>query len=68
MIQSSMPDQNLIDMWADEYIGMLKKYRNHPSIFFWTINNEMKFYDNDPDKDRAIKKMHIIEKVVKRMR
>ncbi|WP_278583089.1 sugar-binding domain-containing protein [Coprobacter fastidiosus] len=68
MIQSSMPDQNLIDMWADEYIGMLKKYRNHPSIFFWTINNEMKFYDNDPDKDRAIKKMQIIEKVVKRMR
>ena len=63
-----MPDQNLIDMWADEYIGMLKKYRNHPSIFFWTINNEMKFYDNDPDKDRAIKKMQIIEKVVKRMR
>ncbi|KAA6337939.1 Beta-galactosidase, partial [termite gut metagenome] len=46
MINGSMPDMRLIEMWADEYLSLLKKYRNHPSILFWTVNNEMKFYDN----------------------
>nr|WP_294897551.1 glycoside hydrolase family 2 TIM barrel-domain containing protein [uncultured Pedobacter sp.] len=68
MIQSSMPDKNLIDMWADEYLSLLKKYRNHPSILFWTVNNEMKFYKNDPDEERRKVKMKIISDVVKRMR
>ncbi|NDP20499.1 MAG: glycoside hydrolase family 2 [Paludibacter sp.] len=68
MIQSSMPDEKLIKMWADEFLGMLKKYRNHPSILFWTVNNEMKFYDNEPDIEVAKQKMKIISDVVKRMR
>lgn len=68
MILESMPDQILIDMWAKEYLSLLKKYRNHPSILFWTINNEMKFYDNDPDVERRKKKMTIISDVVKQMR
>ncbi len=68
MINNSMPDPLLIDMWADEYLSLLKKYRNHPSIFFWTVNNEMKFYDNEPDPVKRRKKMNIISDVVKRMR
>jgi beta-galactosidase len=68
MINGSMPEQQLIDLWADEFIALLKKYRNHPSILFWTVNNEMKFYDNDPDMERARLKMKIISEVVKRMR
>ncbi|GAB6010673.1 glycoside hydrolase family 2 protein [Viscerimonas tarda] len=68
MINSSMPDQKVIDMWADEYMTLLKKYRNHPSILFWTINNEMKFYDNEPDLAKRRQKMGIISEVVKRMR
>lgn len=68
MIHSSMPDEVLIKMWADEYLSLLKKYRNHPSILFWTINNEMKFYDNEPDLKIRRKKMEIISDVVKRMR
>ncbi|RZF62141.1 glycoside hydrolase family 2 TIM barrel-domain containing protein [Sphingobacterium corticibacterium] len=68
MIQGSMPDKALIDMWAEEYLGLLKKYRNHPAILFWTINNEMKFYDNDPDMERRKEKMKIISDVVKKMR
>ena len=68
MINSSMPEEQLIKMWADEFIDLLKKYRNHPSILFWTVNNEMKFYDNDPDFERAKLKMKIISEVVKRMR
>lgn len=68
MISSSMPDEKLIEMWADEFIALLKKYRNHPSLLIWTVNNEMKFYGNDPDLDRAKLKMKIISDVVKRMR
>jgi len=68
MIQESMPDSLLIHLWADEYLSLLKKYRNHPSILIWTVNNEMKFYDNDPNIERAKQKMRIISDVVKRMR
>lgn len=68
MIQSSMPDAKLIDMWAEEFLSVLKKYRNHPSLLFWTVNNEMKFYDNEPDLEIAKKKFTIISDVVKEMR
>jgi hypothetical protein len=60
MINASMPDEKLITMWADEFMGLLKKYRNHPSLLFWTVNNEMKFYDNEPDIEKAKMKMKII--------
>lgn len=68
MINSSMPDLKLIELWKNEYFDLIKKYRNHPSLFFWTINNEMKFYDNDPDFEQAKRKMKIISDVVKRIR
>jgi len=67
-LASSMPDSSLVSMWADEFLSLLKKYRNHPSILFWTVNNEMKFYDNDPDVERAKLKMRVISEVVRRMR
>lgn len=67
-LESSMPSQNLIDLWKSEFFDLLKKYRNHPSLILWTVNNEMKFYDNDPDLARAKVKMHIISDVVKQMR
>lgn len=63
-----LPDASLIKMWKDEFLGLLKKYRNHPSLLFWTVNNEMKFYDNDNDLDRAKEKFLIISDVVKEMR
>jgi len=68
MIQETMPDSVLINLWADEFLCLLKKYRNHPSVLLWTVNNEMKFYDNDPDMERAKLKMRIISDVVKKMR
>jgi len=67
-LSSSMPDAKLVDLWADEFMALLKKFRNHPSLLLWTVNNEMKFYDNDPDTERAKVKMKIISDVVKRMR
>lgn len=69
MIHSTpIPDLKTIELWKDEYLSLIKKYRNHPSILFWTINNEMKFYDNDNDKERAKKKMVIISDVIKEIR
>lgn len=69
MIHSTpIPDSNLLELWRSEYLSLLKKNRNHPSLFFWTINNEMKFYDNDADTERAKKKFQIISDVVKQMR
>ena len=69
MIHSTpIPDRRLIEMWRDEFLRLLKKYRNHPSLLFWTVNNEMKFYDNDNDLERAKEKFRIISDVVKEMR
>ncbi|GGB02212.1 beta-galactosidase [Puia dinghuensis] len=68
MIQGTMPDSTLITLWKNEFLDLLKKYRNHPSLLLWTVNNEMKFYDNDPDFGRAQRKMRIISDVVRKMR
>jgi beta-galactosidase len=68
MIQGTMPDSGLIVLWEREFLDLLRKYRNHPSLLLWTVNNEMKFYDNDPDFERAQRKMRIISDVVRKMR
>lgn len=69
MIHSTpLPDAKLIEMWREEFLSLLKKYRNHPSLLFWTVNNEMKFYDNDDDLERAKEKYRVISDVVKEMR
>lgn len=69
MIHSTpIPSKATLDLWKSEWLNVMKKYRNHPSVVFWTVNNEMKFYDLDSDKDRAMEKFTIISDVVKDMR
>ncbi len=69
MIHSTpIPDREVLELWRTEWLRVMKKYRNHPSILFWTVNNEMKFYDLDADKERAKEKFRIISDVVKEMR
>lgn len=69
MIHSTpIPNQSILDLWSGEWLQLMKKYKNHPSIIFWTVNNEMKFYDLDADKERSMQKFQIISKVVKDMR
>ena len=69
MIHSTpIPDQADLDLWKKEWLDLMRKYRNHPSIVFWTVNNEMKFYDLDADTERAKQKFGIISEVVKEMR
>lgn len=69
MIHSTpIPSQSTLDLWRTEWLQVMKKFRNHPSVIFWTINNEMKFYDLDADVERAKQKFRIISDVVKDMR
>lgn len=69
MIHSTpIPDKGVLDLWSSEWLRVMKKYRNHPSVFFWTVNNEMKFYDLDADTERAKQKFRIVSNVVKDMR
>lgn len=69
MIHSTpIPEQADLDLWREEWLQVMKKYRNHPSVVFWTVNNEMKFYDLDADDERAKQKFSIVSDVVKLMR
>ena len=69
MIHSTpIPDPSVLDLWSTEWLQVMKKFKNHPSVFFWTVNNEMKFYDLDADEERAKQKFRIISDVVKEMR
>ncbi|MCF8361612.1 MAG: hypothetical protein K9G70_03225 [Prolixibacteraceae bacterium] len=68
MITNSMPEKELLHLWEKEWYEVIKKYRNHPSLLFWTVNNEMKFHKNDPDLQSAKQKMFIVSDVVKQMR
>lgn len=65
-----MPSQELLDIWKEEMLSLVKKYRNHPSLLIWTINNEMyftTFYKNDPPEVR-LKKWEVISEVIKAIR
>ena len=40
MINGKVPQRQLLEYWHQEHLALVKKYRNHPSILFWTVNNE----------------------------
>lgn len=63
-----LPDAGVLKMWRTEWLELLKRFRNHPSLLFWTVNNEMKFYDTDNDLARAKEKYRYISDVVTDMR
>ena len=44
MLRGPIPPQESLDIWIDEFNRVIKKYRNHPSLMLWTVNNEMKFH------------------------
>ncbi|MCT4648242.1 MAG: hypothetical protein N4A74_24860 [Carboxylicivirga sp.] len=65
-----MPSPELIQIWRDETLALVKKYRNHPSLLIWTINNEMyftMFYHNDPPEVR-LAKWQILSDLIKEVR
>ncbi len=40
MSKSPPPDKALLVQWKQEQIETVRRYRNHPSILFWSIANE----------------------------
>jgi hypothetical protein len=69
LLNGAPPKKELLDVWHSEFASMIKKYRNHPSIILWTVNNEMKFYFYDQDKPEMLaKKWPIVNSMMKDMR
>lgn len=68
MIQGDIPPEESLEIWRQEELDMVRKYRNHPSIIFWTVNNEMNFYESDPDLERAKDKYRVVSDLVQRIR
>ncbi|MGH7980003.1 MAG: glycoside hydrolase family 2 TIM barrel-domain containing protein, partial [Limisphaerales bacterium] len=69
MLKGPPPGDDLIKVWRDEYLSLIKEYRNHPSIILWTVNNEMKFEQLDQNNPaRLKKKWAILNDTIKAMR
>jgi len=69
MLSGEPPGDELIQAWRDEFISLIRQYRNHPSIILWTVNNEMKFEQQDQDNPaRLKKKWAILDETIRAMR
>lgn len=69
MLKGPAPSEDLIHEWQDEFISLLRKYRNHASIIIWTVNNEMKFASADRDNPEQLRqKWQILTRVIREMR
>lgn len=64
------PDDRLVSVWRDEFLGLVKRFRNHPSLFLWTVNNEMSFtmFHHEGDRDQRLKNWTVISDVIKEIR
>lgn len=55
MLRGDPPAEGLLLEWRDEFASLITKYRNHPSVIIWTVNNEMKFESIDRNKPELLK-------------
>jgi hypothetical protein len=56
MLRGDPPAEDLLLDWRDEFASLISKYRNHPSIILWTVNNEMKFEAMDRKQPEVLKR------------
>ena len=68
MLEGMPPDPNMLQVWKDEFLSLISEYRNHPSVLFWTVNNEMKFPILEKDPEVLKKKWTILDDVVRAAR
>ncbi|MBO6101958.1 MAG: hypothetical protein J6P03_01750, partial [Opitutales bacterium] len=67
--KGNIPSDNLLKAWRDDWAAIVKKYRNHPCVGMWTVNNEMKFAIFDKgDKEMLFKKWTVVSDMIKIMR
>ena len=55
MLRGDPPAEDLLLEWREEFASLVTKYRNHPSIIIWTVNNEMKFESIDRNKPNVLR-------------
>jgi len=63
-----IPSTEAIEIWKHEMAELVKANRNHPSIFLWTMNNEMKFYQSGDSDQVIIEKGSILTEGIKIVR
>lgn len=69
MLEGEPPSDELIEDWSKEFLALVRKHRNHPSIVFWTVNNEMKFETLDRSRPALLQgKWEILSTMVKALR
>lgn len=69
MLDGEPPAPELLDCWSREFLSLIHRFRNHPSIILWTVNNEMKFEMFDKARPgRLEKKWEILSAMVKAIR
>jgi hypothetical protein len=69
MLKGEPPEANLIREWKAEFLSLMREHRNHPSLLFWTVNNEMKFESADATNQALLrKKWVILDDAIKAMR
>jgi len=69
MLDGDPPSPQLLDIWRNEFLSLIRQFRNHPSLIFWTVNNEMKFEIFDrKNPERLKRKWQILSDVVKAVR
>jgi len=39
-----VPEEALLKIWKTEWLALINKHKNHPSLLMWTMNNEMKIW------------------------
>lgn len=69
MLEGAPPDSQLLEEWSSEFLALIRKARNHPSVVMWTVNNEMKFEEFDRSRPALLgAKWKILSNTVKAIR
>jgi hypothetical protein len=69
MLEGDPPDPALLKAWKEEFASLIRQFRNHPSLLFWTVNNEMKFEVLDRSKpERLTKKWEVLNDMMSTIR
>lgn len=71
MLGKDMPSMYLLELWHKEMIAIVKKYRNNPSILFWTLSNESYFtnsYHKESTQEMKMVKWKVLSDLTKEIR
>jgi len=61
------PAPELVGVWQAEWLGVMRKVRNHPSVLMWTLNNESLWYRAQMEDVRK-RKWEIATRIIQAMR